>query len=111
MVSPCTNIENKTTKYVIGTNILLVSLDCSDNANATEMPPRKPPQVNIVMAFLSKLLLCFNTTMGSATDNNRAASTIIMVAPHNQSSLLVKGITSISKPISKNKMAFITSSI
>ena len=36
----------------------------SDNANATEMPPLKPPHVNIGIAFLSNVSLYFKIEMG-----------------------------------------------
>src|SRR3954451_24311454 len=93
IVKPCTNIESNNTKYVTDTNILVVSFGCSDNANATEMPPRNPLHVNIAIAFLSKLLLCFNTTIGKATDNNRNSNTMRTAAPPSQINVLVKETT------------------
>jgi hypothetical protein len=39
----------------------------SDNANATEIPPLRPPHVKIGMAFFSKTALYLNKEMGMAT--------------------------------------------
>ena len=38
----------------------------SDNANATEIPPLKPPHVKIGMAFFSKTALYLNKEIGIA---------------------------------------------
>ena len=41
----------------------------SDNARATEIPPRKPPHVKIGIAFFSKTVLYFRSEIGIATES------------------------------------------
>ena len=45
-----------------------------DNTSATEMPPRKPPQVSIFHAPLGSLKKRGNMATGTPTDSQRAAS-------------------------------------
>ncbi len=66
------------------TKISLYELLGNDKASATEIPPLKPPQVKIGIAFLSNVLPSFKTAIGIATETNLANKTIIMVMHPNQ---------------------------
>ncbi len=66
------------------TNISLKELLGNDKASATDIPPLKPPQVKIGMAFLSKALPNLKTAMGMATEINLANKTMMMVTQPSQ---------------------------
>ena len=54
MVSPWTMMENNTMMYVMEMNSWPCMPVGMDKARATEMPPRRPPQVRMAMALRSK---------------------------------------------------------
>ena len=66
-VSPCTRIEKTTTIYVMVTTASRIGPTGSDRASATEMPPRRPPQVKIliVRALNSRTMLALTVFLAA----------------------------------------------
>jgi len=83
----------------------------TDKASATEIPPRKAPHVRIGIALFSKAFLFFRKVIGSQTDINLANKTIAMAIHPSQKSVRLNATINISKPIKRNNIAFINSSI
>ena len=73
MVKPWPKIENTTMQYVIASTTLRSAPVGSDSASATEMPPRKPPQVSTQPDPLGNLKAPCSTLTGRPTVNARAA--------------------------------------
>ena len=67
IVSPWTMIENTTTMYVINTMMPRCGLCGIDSASATAIPPRNPPQVSVLTAFLRKGICWPNRPKGTPT--------------------------------------------
>ena len=72
-------MENTTTLYVNESNSERSGPAGSASAKATEMPPRKPPQVRICQAPFGNRKSRFKATSGAATVMSRATKVIAMV--------------------------------
>lgn len=75
IVSPSPRIEKTTTAYVMVTPASRICPAGSDRANATEIPPQRPPQVKIeiVRALNSRTML--NNLICMSMQSHRAINT------------------------------------
>ena len=76
-----------------------------DSAIAMEIPPRNPPQVIIIEVLDPNEFHFFKKLTNTFTEIYRAISTIGMAIKPAKMSCLLKVISTISIPISTNKMA------